>query len=795
MIGVILDGLSRIMNILSFGMKLHAEIMEVDEQKSAVKSSSSDSIEIAHYHLEGDSSNNLALNVLSNLIDLGVVDIFTYGSSHAERTNNIIRNFDTFKAKIFISIQENLQNPLLDHVMNKAGLSIDQIEKLMNEIDADIIRDLNLGDVRVIDQRPFHVRSIYPQLESKDQLHSDMDFMRAKNKRMKTEFENDILQLNAANKNRLMMFHSDPSPHVDVLGIGRGNNQSRYWEYMPNKHEQNALFVGQNNGIWQGNYQLAQTSGVLEFDADTAASNYNPAISESFGVSQVNARHLYKGMIHSQVIHNFPGIPGEVMNVRKANGDGYLIQVAYRLNGQNHVKTVHANQIVVGTGLSDAKNIFSQHGQFYREDFKTIVGDRSEEVYRLLVKGGYFHDSGRTTNKQPNLLDLNDLLKNSCEKDQISTIAKLIESVNAGRSLGSLLNQSDYKRLSTFDQKKGFTPIVDGNAFILSDKECSSLGEGRRIMVWGGGGTAAAATRRGLFLQDTPDIKMTPETYQHRKNDVIWIARNGFDTLRDGTLAVDAKSTLGQTGNLWPNCELVAIKSLANGKLQITIDRYRPAETSADPKTVIMRKIEGVELACIREREVVEVDQLVYSLGQENRGIEQIFDGIDISANTIDMVRDKEMNVPLYGTLKGHPDIQFHGAALTAGTLGAKSANIMEEVVTSENIPPDVGPGSMPLAWSTIRASHFSNSGVYYPSVNASIDYRALIDKHLQSWGITDPAVRSAFLDDIVQHRTDTRGGIPASSINMLLEKHDLKHLLTIDGAGMLKPLQIRSKL
>jgi hypothetical protein len=741
--------------------------------------------------------NSEAIMMMRNLVDFGILDVRIKDKTPKERAEIIINNLETHKALFCAAVRENAenQNPMLIEIMDKNHLTMEKIEELISKITTDtapdILRNINMGDLRKIDQQAYYARSFYPSLnaETKAQFHQDMQWMNAKHKLVEQGFKNDLMTLENANMKRLAMFHANPSPHVDVLCIGRGNNMTRYWEYSPNKHEQSTLFVGQNNGLWEDHYQLAQTSGVLEFDPETAASNYNPNLAEAFGVSQVDAKHLYQGMIHSQVVHDFPSIPGEVVNITRHPTSGYKVQVAYNFNGENHIKTVHTNKLIVGTGLSGAKNIFYQKGQFYKEDLKPIFGNAAPEVYGLLVKGGYFKNSGASLNKEPKLADLTGLLDRQCTPNQIESLTALINDINSGRVLGSLLSKVDYERLSTFDNKRGFTPIVDGNAFILSDAECSPQGAGRTILVWGGGGTAAAAARRGLFLKDTPDIKLTPETYKQRKNDVIWIARNEFDALRDGTLALDATSTFKDAQNLWPNCELVGIKPVGN-KMQLSIERYLPAPPVTDPTQIVMRRVDGVDRPCIRKMEIVEVDQLVYSHGQENRDVEQIFDGIDMSSGNMKLVIDTKLDgAPIHGTLKDNPDIEFHGAALTAGAMGRVSNDAMNKLIETENIPRDVGPGGMSLAWGLMRADHFSNSGIPYPTVNASMDLKGLIKQHLQRWGVLDEKVCDDFVNEVVAHRTEMRGGITASTLKGLIKKYDLKSKLTVDSESMLKPI------
>jgi len=449
--------------------------------------------------------------VLGDLIDLGILNVTRFGQSPSERQVYILNNFESVKQYLNESVQDNLHNPLLQYVMNKAALNISEFEDLIANIfiDSKRIKQLNLSGTNVVDQLPFYIRSFFPELENKDKFLKDTAWMKSKIPAMQQRFEKELEQVNVKHIERLLELHKNPAPRYDTVCIGRGNNMTKYWEFMPNKKMQSILFIGKDSGIWCGHSQLAQTSGILENEAETAASNYNPELNEAFGVSHVEARQFYQSLVHSQNIHDFPGIVGEVLKIEADSVSGYKIEVAYNLAGSDHTKTIRANKLTIGTGLSDSRNVFYQKGQFYMGDFEPIAGDRAPLLYRSLAEAGYFQLSGKSLDKIPQIDDVKKLLNEEYADKHIQSIVDLIDQINNGRMLTSLLSKADYERLATFDDNKGFTPIVDGNAFILSDAECSQKGKGRSILAYGGGGTAAASIRRGLFLKDSPSVKET----------------------------------------------------------------------------------------------------------------------------------------------------------------------------------------------------------------------------------------------------------------------------------------------
>jgi hypothetical protein len=767
-------------------------LLTLDDETVSTASSNTCTSPRTHLFKKNDSSVDCHA-LLGDLIDLGIFDVRRFGESPEERRSYLINHSCAARTYFIESLAENIDNPLLQHLMKKTSLNKDEIEKLIAEmpIDDEQIRRINLSDVNVVNQSPFHARSFFSELENKDQFLEDMAWMNSNVLVMQKRFAEELEELDARNTARLRKLHETQVPRYDTVCIGRGNNMTKYWEHMQDKKNQSIIFIGKDGGIWDGHSQLAQMSSILEYEAETAASNYNPRLQEAFGVSHLDARHFYQSLVHSQYIHDFPAVAGEVLKIRNSPVSGYEIQVAYNLEDSRHPKAVHANKLIVGTGLSDSRNALYQKGQFYKNDFESIVGNKAALLYRALADAGYFQHSGKTLNKIPQPADIKKIYKEECTDDQIESIIDVIKQINNGRTLTPLLSKADYERLSTFDPDKGFTPIVDGNAFILSDAECSARGKGRTILAYGGGGTAAACVRRGLFLKDRPSIRLNPESYGKRVNEVIWIAERGLSALREGTLAVDARTTLEEVGRLWNCCEITSIEPLEAGdKLRISIDRYHVVDDISGHEKVVLRRIDGKLHRCVAERKVIEVDQLVNCIGQDNRNIEQIFDGINISAGTAEITKEPNLHVPLYGSIKGHQNIQFHGAASAAGVLNRKYMQAIEPVIKSENTPLDAVPGSMPLSWSSIRASHFSSSGIYYESVNATMDFKAVIDRHLHHWGVSDKDVREAFLKEVVQHRSETGSGITCRKLDELIGRHGLRGVLTIDGVNMLRPIK-----
>jgi hypothetical protein len=733
------------------------------------------------------------ISLLGDLIDLRMIEFEHSSLSLIDRQRETVENFEKMKPRLIQSIRQNQNDPLMAHILQKAGMRIDGVVNEVSNIllDSLNVRELNLGNMKVVDQLPFHARSVYQNAERKDTLLSDFTWMKARAAQTNQTHESSLTDLDRQAQQRLLTLHMDPAPKVQTLFMGRGSTITHFYEDMAPNEKDSLLFVGPDTGIWHGNYQLAQTSGLLEFEPKFAASNFNTNIEEALNVSQINARHFYKGLINSQYRSHLPFINATVKRIQRDRNQKIKADIAYSLNGEAFQKTVCADNLVVGSGLSGAKNVLYQRGQFYKEDFQHVVGDSAASLFRFLEKNGYFDPSGKSLFKDPVEHNVFDLLAGAYTKNQINKIVQTIKKINEGRAISPIIGKEDYEYLTQFNPKRGFTPIIDGNSFILSDAECANSGAGRSVLIWGGGGTAAAAVRRALFLKDIPEVKLTAQSYHDaRVNEVIWVAQNGLNALRDGTLAVDAQSTLKQAGCLWNCCELTGIETSKNNRIRININRYHVVSDPEQHEDVVMRLIEGMRYPCVAESQMLEVDQLVYNLGQDNRNVEQLFEGINLNTESIFLARDKASGMPTHGELKGIPNIRFHGSVLTSSSFANTIMPEMDRLIESENVPPDVGPGSMPLSQSLIRSDHFSRSGRYYERINASMDFAQLIDRHLQHWGIQHEAKREKFIKAIVANRTETRGGITTQTLNNLISAYDLQGVLSVDSSCMLHPLK-----
>ncbi|STY29284.1 Uncharacterised protein [Legionella wadsworthii] len=314
---------------------------------------------------------------------------------------------------------------------------------------------------------------------------------------------------------------------------------------------------------------------------------------------------------------------------------------------------------------------------------------------------------------------------------------------------GKLLPPTQFELLNQFDSQKGFTTIVDGNQFILTGTEEQKTNP-RKIVVYGGGGTAAASYRKGFFGHDafTENLEFSEK---NQKNSVIWIAKQ-FEKAGNGRLASSALSIAKSRSELMQG-ELIKIEPQVSGKLLLT---FR-CDTSG-------KKIE-IPIEC---------DQLIYSIGQDDSHMRRICQEAETDLSLV-----FDANGMLLNVCSADKKVIFFGAA----AMAVREREYMTATwswLKSENIGGDVGPGTMAPSRAQIKCYNFWN-GIHPTSINANIDSHFLIMQFLEKAGIEKSSV-ALFVADLLEARKSSTCGASRSLILSLLKKHKLDHRIEIKG-------------
>ncbi|MFA6302124.1 MAG: hypothetical protein WC627_03210 [Legionella sp.] len=320
------------------------------------------------------------------------------------------------------------------------------------------------------------------------------------------------------------------------------------------------------------------------------------------------------------------------------------------------------------------------------------------------------------------------------------------------KPLEELLDGKQFIRLNQYDEQKKFTPIVDGNQFILTANQEQS--QHRNIVIYGGGGTAAACYRKGFFGNDIHTETMRFEL-KDQKNSVIWVAKN-FNKSGTGKLASSAYENANQRNELIFG-KLVSIDELDNGKLSLKFQKMNA-------------KDEIFTLVC---------DQLIFSLGQDDKEMRLVYEEIDT---------ELKFNVDPQGMILNvsTPDkkVLFFGAA----AMAARESEYIERTwdwLHKQNIGGDVGPGSMPPSRAQIKR-YLALEGIAPKSINANIDSDFFVLEYLIQAGVEATKAQD-FVADLLIARKSSTSGASHETLQKLIQKHGLTSKVDLYGHGLIE--------
>ena len=311
-----------------------------------------------------------------------------------------------------------------------------------------------------------------------------------------------------------------------------------------------------------------------------------------------------------------------------------------------------------------------------------------------------------------------------------------------------VMQAAEVKKLYQVDSRLGFSPVVDGNQFVLDGSETEQ--QGRSIVIYGGGGTASACYRKCFFGTDVRTYDLSYTTDQ-QKNEVTWVYKDFIGT---GKMAENALRA-AENRNAVFQAELVKVTQRDDGKLSLEFKRN---SNTSSPTTQ--------EVVC---------DRLVYSIGQNDIRARQVCSEVSSGVQ----VRSDKSGMLLYVST---PDdkIRYFGAAAVAV---AKSEFLAQtgEWLTKQNIGGDVGAGSMPPTRAQIKQHLAAHKNVKPENINANMDNSVLIKDFLVDAGIKALDADNFIQDLIVARKHDT-SGCTREMLAAMMSKHKLDAVLEIYG-------------
>ncbi len=322
----------------------------------------------------------------------------------------------------------------------------------------------------------------------------------------------------------------------------------------------------------------------------------------------------------------------------------------------------------------------------------------------------------------------------------------------------SIIPTAEFDRLSQFDDIKKFTPIVDGNQFMLTDSE-ENCTNPRSIVVYGGGGTASACYRKAFFNQDkgTQNLEFTEA---NRKNSVKWVARN-YDSVGNGRLASRSTTAATSRGEQLNGELQKIIQDPMTGKLQL---HFKAKDLSAIPNTFVL-----------------ECDQFVCSIGQDDLVLKEATKEFK---NSMQLNQDAYSGTPI-GYKTGDGNIHAFGSASMGGGPDRSYVERTANWLKKENIGSDVGPGTMAPSRAQIKEYALKKHRNPVKSVNVNSASRRTMEKFLYNAGVRSYN-GDAFLADVYEVRKTAGFDFNRTILQSLLDKHNLNGVFRVAGHGTL---------
>lgn len=234
--------------------------------------------------------------------------------------------------------------------------------------------------------------------------------------------------------------------------------------------------------------------------------------------------------------------------------------------------------------------------------------------------------------------------------------------------------------LTKFNHALGYTPVVDGNSFMLTAKEESA--SKKDIIIYGGGGNATACFRKAFFRHDTHLEDREYKKENQFASNLTWFSRDGFELAGYGKLAKTAISFAKDNDQLCCG-DLVKVEETPSGKVKLYFRdlagtyekqpvKYSQTMNQNHPTKEISNPANPSEKIMVRE---FECDQFVYTIGQDDKPVTNLFKEYE---KDYEVFKDDSSLMPL-GVKTQDNSIRFWGAtALVVSPSSKVTANIRQ---------------------------------------------------------------------------------------------------------------------
>lgn len=333
-------------------------------------------------------------------------------------------------------------------------------------------------------------------------------------------------------------------------------------------------------------------------------------------------------------------------------------------------------------------------------------------------------------------------------------------------------SEKDYALLTTYNPKKGYTPLLNANELVLKKREKGKTE--KDILVYGGGGGAAAAVRVASFQQDADNPTFGKD--QPLNPNVQWMARAGFGDVLLATQAQEAVD-YGKEHNLLIEGNIIKFEPTDNGKVKVTYEEYtrlnqeQVQELQAKGQKIEVRQLGNKDVPVLINQKTMIKDQVISAAGQDSAPLNFLIKEFQPIPSKI--------KGEIVGAQNANGSIRLHGgAAVALGSIGTE----LQQQLLSDSAPRDASvAGIMPPSRAGVVASRKDRGELTACNVNTDLfgTIEGVLRKKLSQ---EDTNKFIAFLKEA---RQSTGTGVTPDDLNAYIKTHSLEGVLGVEGLSI----------
>lgn len=372
---------------------------------------------------------------------------------------------------------------------------------------------------------------------------------------------------------------------------------------------------------------------------------------------------------------------------------------------------------------------------------------------------------------------------NQIEKEIYTNRIDLCTGLGKARNIrdGNIIAQDLLPQLSVPDPQTGLPPLVNGNDFLLSAQKEKM--RDKKIVIYGGGGTATACFRKAFY---GTGITSDHNTYQNVEsaNEVVWFYQS---TLNYSGQGKKASETIEGAGSRLISGNLRQILYDSNSKkmrVQFLLTQGSYYEKSFTNDLKKLTKVNGTHEFVERNGDVkqdeewfeVECDQFVGCMGGDTSDLELLCSEFKADLS----IKSSENGHP-EGLATSNGQIRIFGAAAVSLGRNQFQETTREWILANQFSRDGEWPGVMPITRSQIKMTSRA-----FNSVNINTDEITMVEAFLKNTAVPEPSIQQ-FIRALLDQRKINHSGIQKNELQTLLTQCSLNRYVEIAGHGCLK--------